>query len=198
MPDSVVVSPQTFRRVIVPAFRAASATVGGQLKSLPVSEVDVLVDRSRLGTDPGRALAQSQAVAQRDRRGRAGPGLPDRQPLQHARRREGRRAPSATRMFLFLGLPGVLLAAFLAAYAGSILAGAQRREQANLRIRGAHRGHLRRMLVLPDARDRGRGVGAGRRARVVVGGGGAGTERAAVGRRRGPRRVGADRGRDRR
>ena len=50
-------------------------------------------------------------------------------------------------MFVFLGLPGILLAAFLAAYAGSILAGAQRRERANLRIRGAHRGHLLRMLV---------------------------------------------------
>ncbi|HEX5926471.1 MAG TPA: FtsX-like permease family protein [Baekduia sp.] len=50
-------------------------------------------------------------------------------------------------MFLFLGLPGALLAAFLAAYAGSILAGAQRREQANLRIRGADRGHLQRMLL---------------------------------------------------
>ena len=54
-------------------------------------------------------------------------------------------------MFLFLGLPGVVLAAFLAAYAGSILASTQRREQANLRIRGAHRGHLLRMLVYRTA-----------------------------------------------
>jgi len=55
------------------------------------------------------------------------------------------------RMFVFLGLPGIVLAAFLAAYAGSILASTQRREQANLRIRGAHRGHLLRMLVYRTA-----------------------------------------------
>src|SRR6266513_6316222 len=51
------------------------------------------------------------------------------------------------RMFLFLGLPGILLAAFLAAYAGSVLASAQRREHATLRVRGADRGHLRRLLL---------------------------------------------------
>ena len=51
------------------------------------------------------------------------------------------------RMFLFLGLPAVLLAAVLAAYAGGVLAAAQRREHATLRLRGAHRGHLRRLLA---------------------------------------------------
>ena len=146
VPDSVVVSPETFRRVIVPAFRAASATVGGQLKSLPVSEVDVLVDRSRLETDPGRALARSEAVARSV--GAVAPGqdyLIDN--LSNTLGVAKADSAVATRMFLFLGLPGVLLAAFLAAYAGSILAAAQRREHANLRIRGADRGHLRRMLV---------------------------------------------------
>ncbi|MDQ6775130.1 MAG: ABC transporter permease, partial [Actinomycetota bacterium] len=43
------------------------------------------------------------------------------------------------------------LAGFLAAFAGSVLAGAQRREQATLRLRGAHRGHLRRMLAIRSA-----------------------------------------------
>jgi putative ABC transport system permease protein len=50
-------------------------------------------------------------------------------------------------MFLFLGLPGIILAAFLAAYAGSVLASAQRREHATLRVRGANLGHLRRLLL---------------------------------------------------
>ena len=146
VPDSVVVSPLTFERVIVPAFRAASATVGGQLKSLPVSEVDVLVDRSRLGTDPGRALARSQAVA--NAISAVAPGqdyLIDN--LSNTLGVAKADSAVATRMFLFLGLPGVLLAAYLAAYTGGIIAGAQRREHANLRVRGAHRGHLRRMLV---------------------------------------------------
>jgi putative ABC transport system permease protein len=50
-------------------------------------------------------------------------------------------------MFLFLGLPAIVLAAALAAYAGGVLAAAQRREQANLRLRGAHRGHLLQILA---------------------------------------------------
>ncbi|HEX8158422.1 MAG TPA: FtsX-like permease family protein [Solirubrobacteraceae bacterium] len=146
VPDSIVVSPQIFRREILPAFQLANARRGSSLKSLPVSEVDVLIDRSRLHTDPGRALAQAKAVARSV--GRVAPGqdtLIDNisNTLQVARDD----AAVGRRMFLFLGLPGVLLAAFLAAYAGSILAGAQRRDQANLRIRGAHRGHLLRMLA---------------------------------------------------
>ncbi|MEA2234280.1 MAG: putative transport system permease protein [Solirubrobacteraceae bacterium] len=146
VPDSIVVSPEIFRREILPAFQLANARRGSSLKSLPVSEVDVLIDRSRLHTDPGRALAQSEAVARSV--SRVAPGqdtLIDNisNTLQVARDD----AAVGRRMFLFLGLPGVLLAAFLAAYSGSILAGAQRRDQANLRIRGAHRGHLARMLA---------------------------------------------------
>jgi putative ABC transport system permease protein len=50
-------------------------------------------------------------------------------------------------MFLFLGLPGALLAAFLAAYAASILAATERREHAILRVRGADRSHLRTIAL---------------------------------------------------
>ncbi|HVF77898.1 MAG TPA: FtsX-like permease family protein [Solirubrobacteraceae bacterium] len=146
VPDSIVVSPQTYRREILPAFQVANARRGSALRSLPLSEVDVLIDRSRLKTDPARALAQSKAVARAI--GRVAPGqdtLIDNisNTLQVARED----AAVGRRMFLFLGLPGVVLAAFLSAYAGIILAGAQRRDQANLRIRGAHRGHLLRMLA---------------------------------------------------
>ena len=146
VPDSVVVSPQTFRRVVVPAFRAASATVGRSLKSLPVSEVDVRVSRSRLATDPGRALTQSQAIARAV--AAVAPGqdyLIDN--LSNTLVVAKADAAVAGRMFLFLGLPGVLLAALIAAYAGRLLAGAQRREQAALRLRGANRVHLQRMLA---------------------------------------------------
>ena len=54
----------------------------------------------------------------------------------------------AKRMFVFLGLPGALLAAILTSYAGGVLAGALRREQAILRIRGANRRDLLRMHAL--------------------------------------------------
>ncbi|MDQ2939298.1 MAG: DUF11 domain-containing protein, partial [Actinomycetota bacterium] len=146
VPDAVIVSPATFQHTIIPAYQAASATRGSILKSSPVQEVDVLVDRSQLQSDPARALAQTKAIARSI--GRVAPGqdyLIDNisNTLQVARDD----AAVGKRMFLFLGLPGVLLAAFLAAYAGSILASTQRREQANLRVRGAGRGHLLRLLV---------------------------------------------------
>ena len=48
-------------------------------------------------------------------------------------------ADVAKRLFVFLGVPGGLLAAMLAAYSGTVLAEAQRREQAMLRVRGAAR-----------------------------------------------------------
>jgi putative ABC transport system permease protein len=50
-------------------------------------------------------------------------------------------------LFLFLGLPGILLAAYLSRYAGGLLAQAQRREQATLRARGAQPRHLLRGLT---------------------------------------------------
>jgi putative ABC transport system permease protein len=146
VPDAIIVSPATFKHAIIPAFRAANAKRGAVIKSLPLLEVDVLVDRSRLQSDPGTALDQTRTIARSI--GRIAPGqdyLIDNisNTLEVARDD----AAVGKRMFVFLGLPGVLLAAFLAAYASGILAGTQRREQANLRIRGAHHGHLLRMLV---------------------------------------------------
>ncbi|MEZ5193084.1 MAG: ABC transporter permease [Nocardioides sp.] len=60
-------------------------------------------------------------------------------------------AAVAKRLFAFLGVPGALLAAVLAAYAGNVLAEAQRREHATLGVRGASRRHLLGMLVLRTA-----------------------------------------------
>jgi len=147
VPNSVVVSQATFRDHILPAFRAASAVVGTIPNNLPVLEVDVAVDRGQLRTDPSSAFAQTKKIA------RSMGAIAPRQDylidnisntLQVARDD----AIVGKRMFLFLGLPGVLLAIFLTAYAGTVLADTQRRELANLRVRGAHSGQLLRMLVV--------------------------------------------------
>ncbi|HMC07133.1 MAG TPA: FtsX-like permease family protein [Solirubrobacterales bacterium] len=146
VPDSVIISPATFERKIIPAFQATAATSAGIVKSPPVREVDVLVDRPLLDSDPASALAQTKAIARAINR--IAPGqdyLIDN--ISNTLQVASDDAAVGKQMFLFLGLPGVLLAAFLAAYAGGILAAAQRRERASLRIRGAHRGHLQRMLV---------------------------------------------------
>jgi len=144
--DAVVVTPAIFEQEIIPAFRAARAERGNIIKALPLQEVDVLVDRSRLQSDPAAALAQTQAIARSIER--IGPGqdylIDNISNTLHVAKED---AAVGKRMFFFLGLPGVLLAAFLAAYAGGILAAGQRRELATLRVRGAHRGHLRRILV---------------------------------------------------
>ena len=146
LPHTIVVDPATFRHVIIPAFQAATATVGQAKKSQPLVELDVQLNRSRLQEDPGTALLQTRTIARTVSQLSAGRNyLIDNasNTLQVARDD----AAVAKRMFLFLGLPGALLAGFLAAYAGSILAAAQRREQALLRIRGANQGHLVRMLL---------------------------------------------------
>jgi putative ABC transport system permease protein len=147
VPNTVVVHPGTFAEAIVPAFQKATTTTGDVVRSRPVLEVDVTVERERLDADPGTALAQTRAVA--DAVTRIAPGQDDlidnvSNTLQVARDD----ARTAKRMFVFLGLPGALLAAILAAYAGGVLAGALRREQAILRVRGANRRHLLRMHAL--------------------------------------------------
>ncbi len=145
VPNDVIVDPTVFQSKVLPAFRAASAQRGGSLKSLPLLEADILIDRHRLRSDPAQALTQTRAIAQSV--GRVAPGqqyLIDN--ISNTLQVASDDAAVGKRMFLFLGLPGALLAAFLAAYTASVLAATQRREHANLRIRGAHRGHLLRML----------------------------------------------------
>jgi putative ABC transport system permease protein len=146
VPDSLVVTPATFRDEIVPALAHAAASVGSVVKSFPVEELDVRVDRSVLATDPGSALGQTTRLAQAiERIGPSTDLLIDNISNALAVARDD--AAVGKRMFLFLGVPGLLLAAFLTAYAGGILAAVQRREHAILRVRGAHRGHLRRIAV---------------------------------------------------
>jgi putative ABC transport system permease protein len=146
VPNSVVISPELFREEIVPAFGRERATVGTVTRSFPTLEADVLVDRTRLRADPATALRQTTAVAAAiDRIGTGQGYLIDN--ISNTLAVAGEDAAAGRRMFLFLGLPGALLAAFLAAYAGSVLAAAERREHATLRVRGAHRGHLRTIAL---------------------------------------------------
>jgi putative ABC transport system permease protein len=145
--NTVVIEPRVFAEEVVPAFKEAETTSGDVVKSKPILEVDIAVERERLDADPGTALAQTKAVAGAVTE--IAPGqdaLVDNisNTLQVARDD----ARVAKRMFVFLGLPGALMAALLAAYAGGVLASALRREQAVLRIRGANRRHLLRMHAL--------------------------------------------------
>ena len=149
-PNSIVVSPATFADRVLPAFERAATTRGARLKSPPVREVDITLDRDLLASDPATALGQVQRVAA------AVQGVAAHQDylldnISNTLSVATADAAAAKRLFIFLGVPGALLAAMLAAYAGSVLAEGQRREHAILRIRGASRRYLLRMLALRTA-----------------------------------------------
>jgi putative ABC transport system permease protein len=145
--NTVIIGPDVFTRTIVPAFQNVAAAPGTVLRNQPILEVDVFVDRGPLDADPGTALAQTKAVANAVNAVASGQDiLIDN--ISNALEVAHDDARTAKRMFVFLGLPGVLLAAILTSYAGGVLAGALRREQAILRIRGANRRHLLRMHAL--------------------------------------------------
>ena len=136
--NSVIVGPEVFSKTIIPAFRNVTTAPGTTLRSQPILEVDVFVVREPLDADPATALAQTKAVA--DAVNAVAPGqdvLIDN--ISNALEVASEDARTAKRMFVFLGLPGALLAAILTSYAGGVLASALRREQAILRIRGANR-----------------------------------------------------------
>ena len=145
--NSVIVGPEVFSKTIIPAFQNVTTAPGTILRSRPILEVDVFVVREPLDADPATALAQTKAVA--DAVNAVAPGqdvLIDN--ISNALEVASDDARTAKRMFVFLGLPGALLAAILTSYAGGVLASALRREQAILRIRGANRTHLLRMHAL--------------------------------------------------
>jgi putative ABC transport system permease protein len=148
--SSVIVSPKIFAGSVQPAYERAATTRGARLKTPPVREVDITLNRNLLDSDPATALIQTQRIgadvnsvaAHQDY-------LLDN--ISNTLDVASADATVAKRLFIFLGVPGGLLAAFLASYAGSVLAQGQRREQATLRVRGASRRHLLRMLTLRTA-----------------------------------------------
>ena len=146
VPYTVVVSPDVYASKIVPAYEAAVAG-SARVTSLPLEELDILIDRNSLNADPATAVAQTQRVASLVKA-----VAPEQDYLIDnisntllVARGDAR---IAKKMFIFLGLPGAILAAILTAYAGTLLAAAQRRETALLRVRGANRRHLLRLLLL--------------------------------------------------
>ncbi len=147
VPYTVVVSLDVYATRIATAFEAAVAARDSRVTSLPFEELDILLDRKNLNADPATAVAQTQRVAKSVTA--VAPGqdyLIDN--ISNTLLVARGDARIAKKMFIFLGLPGAILAAILTAYAGTLLAAAQRRETALLRVRGANRSHLLRLLGL--------------------------------------------------
>lgn len=149
-PLSVIVPPAVFAGVIQPAYERAASARGTRLTNPPIREVDIVLERERLHADPATALLQTRRIAEDIAAVAAHQDyLLDN--ISNTLTVATGDAGVAKQLFVFLGLPGLILASLLAAYAGTVLADAQRREQATLRIRGASRRHLIRMLALRTA-----------------------------------------------
>lgn len=147
VPYSIVVGHDVFRADVAPAFAEAAADVGSKAGSFPLQELDISVDRGILNADPATAVGETRAIAAQVN------GVASDQDylidnISNTLDVAKGDAAIAKRMFIFLGLPGAILAAILTAYAGALLAGAQRRENALLRVRGATRAHLLSLLLL--------------------------------------------------
>ncbi len=147
VPNSVVVSPAVFADTVFPAYERAATERGTRLKSPPIREVDITLVRDLLDADPGTAVVQTERIASEVTAVAGGQDyVLDN--ISNTLSVATADARVAKRLFVFLGVPGGFLAAMLAAYSGTVLADAQRREHATLRIRGASRRHLLRMLAM--------------------------------------------------
>ena len=168
MPYTITVSSDRFAAEIVPAFERAATARGARVKSPPVREVDIGVQRGLLDAEPGVALAQTERIAQAVTAVAGGQDfLLDSISNTLAVARDD--AAIGKRMFVFLGTPGAPLAAMLAAYAGIVLGSTQRRERATLRLRGASRRQLLAMLALRVSCITAAGALAGVALVIVVG-----------------------------
>ncbi|HEV2251230.1 MAG TPA: FtsX-like permease family protein [Candidatus Limnocylindria bacterium] len=147
----VIVDQATFAGVVRPALRLDAAAAAPSLRTAPVVELHVRTDRDRYtSVDPAAAL--TRATALRRTVERFAPG--DTTVIDNVSdtlTAAGSDITLAKILFLFLGIPGVLLAAYLAHYAAGLLAEAERRELATLRARGAGPADLIRGLAVEAA-----------------------------------------------
>jgi putative ABC transport system permease protein len=152
IPRAIVVSHTTFERAVLPGLRAAygrdASAINPALSELPAVslEAHLSVDHRSYPSDPGRAAAWSSRLRRAlERRAPAEVVVADNaaEPLAEA----GVDATNAKMMFLLLGTPAVVVAVALGLAVASALAGAHRREEALLRLRGASDTQLAHLQV---------------------------------------------------
>lgn len=151
-PDSIVVDYAIFSSAILPALRASTLQptapavgIGGGAVSPSASgtslgtvsvQAHVGIDRSVLASDPSVALARTTAIRRSLERALPGQVIALDNLGDSLSAAKGD-AANAKVLFLFLGIPGVLVAGGLALATSAALASARRREVGLLRLRGA-------------------------------------------------------------
>ncbi|MEA2703536.1 MAG: putative transport system permease protein, partial [Actinomycetota bacterium] len=124
-----------FQRQVLPAVRVDAGSAVPAVSEAPVLEVHVELDRGGLDSDPAAARRSTAGVRRSIER--IVPGevtVIDNLSVGLERARTD--TSLAKVLFMALGLPGALLAGYLAFYGGTLLAEAERRERALLRARG--------------------------------------------------------------
>ncbi|MHB8509894.1 MAG: FtsX-like permease family protein [Candidatus Dormibacteria bacterium] len=144
-PYVLVVDFAFFQSTVLPALRADATAQTPVVLTAPVVELDVALDRAALSGDPTTAVVRTQGLRRTIER--LSPGdVTVIDNLSDTLNSAKKDTTLAKVLFIFLGLPGVLLAAYLSRYAGGLLAESQRRERAMLRARGIRPGQLMRAL----------------------------------------------------
>ncbi|MEA2715977.1 MAG: putative transport system permease protein, partial [Actinomycetota bacterium] len=134
-PDVIGVDIATFQQRVLPALRLDSANPVPSVNGPPVLEVHAQVRRDLLSHNPRTARRTSAGV--RRTLERAAPGeLTVIDNLTGSLDKARRDSILATILFMALGLPGAVLAGYLAFYGAGLLAESERRERALLRARG--------------------------------------------------------------
>ena len=134
-PFVVGVDLSSFQRQVLPAVRVDSAAPLPAVAEPPVLEVHTQLDRGELDANPAAARRATTGVRRSIER--IAPGevtVIDNLSVGLDRARVD--TSLAKVLFMALGLPGALLAGYLAFYGGTLLAEAERRERALLRARG--------------------------------------------------------------
>lgn len=150
VPNILVLDFTSFRNVVLPALRADAASPSPVISTPPVIEYHIGLSHSLLSGDPAAAVIRTQALRRTIER--TAPGeIKVIDNLTDTLTAAQRDSTLAKVLFIFLGLPGVLLAAYLSRYAGGLLAQAQRRERAALRARGMQPSQLMRALAYNTA-----------------------------------------------
>ena len=141
--DVVFLPPATFERDLAPSLSKLPITTssvgqtGSSVILLPVErQVHLKVDQSNLNPDPTKALKELDSL--RSSLERPFPGQVRVQNNLSRKLDNAKKDILAAKMlFLFLALPGVLLAAYLSKYAVELSSEEHRRELSLLRVRGA-------------------------------------------------------------
>lgn len=141
--DVVFLPPATFERDLAPTLSKLPVTTssvgqtGSNVVLLPVErQVHLRIDRSSLNPDPSKAWKEVDAL--RRALERPFPGQVRVQNNLFKKLDNAKKDILAAKMlFIFLALPGVLLAAYLSKYAVELSGEERRRELSLLRVRGA-------------------------------------------------------------